>query len=264
MSFIDQFLDATANLPREIIRLLKLLQFVEKKSKNINDKLKDLRINYLKNINQKSEKEEEGILSLNAQYLKELMNLSDYKLNLIEDLKYIINTDFLQKLTPIIKEGQKEVKEELPSTMQNGTNSNYNKNTIEDKNIIIFPDKNKKNDKMLGNKTNRANKNFTRKRNVGNFENYEEFIQNNDDDNKLYCTCRGPSYGKMIECDICHEWFHYKCVGIDEKSEPDNWKCKKCEKEEEENNNINISNNISNNKTKKKERGNKKKKYNQK
>ena len=41
MSFIDKFLDTTANLPREIVRLLKLYKFVEQRSRNINESLKN-------------------------------------------------------------------------------------------------------------------------------------------------------------------------------------------------------------------------------
>ena len=259
MSFIDNFLDLTANLPRQIIRLLKLNQMVEEKSRNIKDNLKEIRTKYLKDFKEKNEKEYEDIINLNNNYQKELLNLSDYKLNLLEELNYIIEVDFLKKLSKIIEEGQKEIREESTSTMLNGINSNYNKNTIEEKNLIINPDKNKKNDRILGNKTNRTNKNISRKRNFGNIENNEELNLIGDEDNKAYCICKGPSYGKMIECDECKNWFHYNCVGIDEKLDPDSWRCRTC-LENESNNNMNNSNI----KTKRKEKGNKKKKINQK
>jgi hypothetical protein len=35
---------------------------------------------------------------------------------------------------------------------------------------------------------------------------------------KPYCICRKPYNPAqdldMIECDVCHEWFHYKCMGL--------------------------------------------------
>ncbi|ESN99531.1 hypothetical protein HELRODRAFT_84338 [Helobdella robusta] len=43
------------------------------------------------------------------------------------------------------------------------------------------------------------------------------------DDNTLYCICRKPyeSNQFMIECDVCNDWFHGKCVGIKEQSASD-------------------------------------------
>ncbi|KAI7883965.1 hypothetical protein K492DRAFT_205018 [Lichtheimia hyalospora FSU 10163] len=30
----------------------------------------------------------------------------------------------------------------------------------------------------------------------------------------LYCFCHGPESGLMIECDVCHEWYHSTCVNM--------------------------------------------------
>jgi COMPASS component SPP1 len=30
-----------------------------------------------------------------------------------------------------------------------------------------------------------------------------------------FCICRKGSYGSMINCEACEEWFHGKCIGID-------------------------------------------------
>ena len=51
-----------------------------------------------------------------------------------------------------------------------------------------------------------------------------------EEENEVYCICRGPSYGNMIECDQCGEWFHFGCVHIDEGNIPKEWKCGECEK----------------------------------
>lgn len=32
--------------------------------------------------------------------------------------------------------------------------------------------------------------------------------------NRKYCLCRGESHSDMIECDKCHDWFHFACVGL--------------------------------------------------
>jgi hypothetical protein len=259
MSFIDKFLDVTTNLPREIIRLLKLYKFVEERCKNIKNNLTELRMNYIKEMNKLKELNQlkgdepidERILATNNKYYKELLNLSEYKQNLIKELEYILDKDFLKKIAPIIEEGQKELKDE--STMANGINSNYNKNTLEDKSTLINSEKNKKNEKLLGNKTNRQNKNNARKKNLTNIEYYDENAQNGEEH---YCICEGKGDGKMIECDSCFNWYHFKCIGKDESFDPDSWICDKCSEKLE--NNINNGNN----KTKKKEKNNKKKKYN--
>ena len=41
----------------------------------------------------------------------------------------------------------------------------------------------------------------------------------------LYCTCLQPEWinTKMIQCDLCQEWFHFKCIGIC--IAPDSWLC---------------------------------------
>ena len=191
MSFIDKFLDTTANLPREIVRLLKLYKFVEQRSRNINESLKNIRIKHLKDIKEKNQEEENIFKITHDKYYKELLNLSDYKQSLINELKYILEYNFLKKIEPIIEEGQKECQEQLQSS-------------------------------------------------------------NIDEDNQLHCKCKKPSYGKMIECEKCYEWFHYICVGIEEGKEPEHYFCEEC------------AESMNDNKNKKREKNNKKKKYNQK
>ncbi|CAG8461246.1 8655_t:CDS:2 [Acaulospora morrowiae] len=48
---------------------------------------------------------------------------------------------------------------------------------------------------------------------------------------KHYCFCRRPdNFKTMIECDVCHEWYHCECIGIDEEeaSSLDVWTCAMC------------------------------------
>lgn len=35
--------------------------------------------------------------------------------------------------------------------------------------------------------------------------------------NEVFCICRGPETGFMIQCSNCDEWYHGKCVNITEK-----------------------------------------------
>ena len=45
---------------------------------------------------------------------------------------------------------------------------------------------------------------------------------------EIYCKCKRPSFGKMIECERCKEWFHYECVKLTEGFEPMVWYCEDC------------------------------------
>ena len=44
----------------------------------------------------------------------------------------------------------------------------------------------------------------------------------------LHCICGMPESvdKKMVECEECKKWFHYKCVGLTE--DPDTWRCNQC------------------------------------
>ncbi len=46
----------------------------------------------------------------------------------------------------------------------------------------------------------------------------------------VYCVCLMPdTYGDMVQCDICHKWFHIKCVGIlTLPNTDDKWCCSSC------------------------------------
>ena len=46
----------------------------------------------------------------------------------------------------------------------------------------------------------------------------------------IYCLCRMPEIydSAMIDCDRCHEWFHFRCVGLDENNVPRSWVCTHC------------------------------------
>ena len=229
MSFIDKFLDLTNNLPREIVRLLKLYKSIEEYSREINTLLKGLRIKYLNAMKTKDSKENE-IKIQTEKYYKELLNLSDYKQNLIKELEYNIENNFLKKLPSIIEEGQKECKEQLASSNLNlpygansFTNSIYNIATNEEKSMSEFNEKG-----FLGNKTKRPNKKKNKLKNTINNLEYSEDLAINQEDNEVHCICGGTSYGDMIECDDCGKWFHYECVGITKGQEPETWSCINC------------------------------------
>ena len=109
----------------------------------------------------------------------------------------------------------------------------------------------KKEEKLLNKKTKQDTEII-----IDDIENQEEKPYNPEEDKNLYCKCNQRSSGRMIMCDVCHKWFHYKCFNIDENSEPDFFYCDICTSEKNKENN----NNSNNNQTKKKERNYKRKK----
>ena len=254
MSFIDKFLDLTAPLPKEIVRFLYLYKVVEERSKELNIDVKNQREIYLKKLREKQkEKEKDNNNNNNNDMLpiknkidklfKEILDLSSYKQEIISELKYIFENSFLNKIKSIIEEGQKECQEQLLSNNNMstyGTNSfanpYINKMNDDMKSMSEFNDKKKKGDiNFLEKKKKRPTSLIANKRrNLGTGEPSDELSLHGGENEKVYCTCQGPCYGKMIECEKCKEWFHLKCVGIEEGKEPDVndcWFCKKCSSE---------------------------------
>ena len=47
---------------------------------------------------------------------------------------------------------------------------------------------------------------------------------------EVYCLCRLPENYDflMISCDVCGQWYHGSCVGIESDKIPRNWTCSKC------------------------------------
>ena len=166
---------------------------------------------------------------------KEILNLSDYKQEISKELKYIFEYSFLNNIKPIIEEGQKECQEQLLSNNNMstyGTNSFANPyiNKMNDEMKSEYNDKKKKDINLLEKKKKRPTSFIANKRRG---EHSDELSLHNGENEKekVYCICKGPGFGKMIECELCKEWFHLDCVGIKEGEEPDAsdcWYCKKC------------------------------------
>lgn len=60
---------------------------------------------------------------------------------------------------------------------------------------------------------------------------------NEESDNGPYCICRGPDDHRfMIGCDLCDEWYHGECIGIEKEVGElliERFVCSSCTKEEE-------------------------------
>ena len=249
MSFIHKFLDIAEPIPRKIVRLLKLLKETEEISANLKKNLQKKREQYLQNLREKAPKKNITLKSLKILH-KELISLSDYKLELIKEMKYIIDTTFLKNVSPIILEGKNEVQQKQLATNMNkinipipynNININNTKNVINNK-IILDDDKklteiktidtelsttsvNLNNTNKLLSKKKYRTKNNKKIKEEFSTENSNKFLENIKLD--VYCKCKKGSYGKMIQCDNpeCADWFHYGCIGIKEGFEPEEWYC---------------------------------------
>ncbi len=220
-TFINKFLELAEPLPRKLIRHLKLLKEVERISYNLNQSLKERREQYLEKLREKSLKRSITLKSIKSLY-KEVLSLSDYKLELIKEIKYILENEFVDKLDPIKEEGKEEL------------DLNNKKITFED-NTTTDNDTNSK--KFVNKKKNRSmKKNKEKEKDNKDKEKEKENIHiENNSNNKIirdlkdvYCKCKRESYGKMIQCDNpeCGEWFHYECIGLKESYEPkEEWFC---------------------------------------
>ena len=234
MSFIANFLDITEKSRPKIIRILKLIQAVERRTKEINFFLKNMRDGYLNDLKDKNEDNKEK-LNIDKTCYKELLNLSEYKQNLIQELIYIKNK-LINNMNKIIEEGEKDCLAEL------------NKNNKNKKNSEI------KEERLLNKKTKRSEQKTINK---DDFKKFENILPNNEeDDTTVYCICKNKENGKMIMCDKCQNWFHFKCINLDENSNPNEFFCQSCTEDNKENK----ENNTSYNKKTKKNKNNKKKK----
>ena len=46
----------------------------------------------------------------------------------------------------------------------------------------------------------------------------------------VFCSCQMPdTYGDMVQCGLCKQWFHIKCVGLHSlPSSAEEWNCSLC------------------------------------
>jgi len=249
MSFIDNFLDQFVNTPREITRLLKLFNEVDTISNNISDTLQKNRKKFLEILNIQNTVNDE-LKNKIYEENKELYSLSDYKQNIINELKYLILVHYKNKLQTIIEEGEKECQLQ---GFNNSINSNHNNNQFIASSLSLDEIKsttsngiNKKKKSsansetyslsgttksFLGQKKNR-NKSKKKNQNIEYSESeYTNSLNHEKDtsEEKKYCKCQQISYGQMICCDNpdCKiQWFHIKCVDIDDPNKLEKqWYC---------------------------------------
>ena len=236
MSFIDNFLDQFINAPREITRLLKLFNEVDSISNSVSETLLKNRKKFLEILNDQNIINEELKNKINEEN-KELYSLSDYKLNIINELKYLITVHYKNKLQTIVEEGEKECQSQGLYNNSINPSLNYNNQFIQS-NLSLDEiksttsngnnkkKKNSANSETYSTKTflgQKKNRNKSKKKNQSNEYSESEYTnslyEKEASEEKKYCKCQQISYGEMICCDNpeCKiQWFHIKCVDIED------------------------------------------------
>ena len=245
MSFIDAFLDLTATFPREIVRLVKLIREVDERSAEYAKRLDEELKLFLAKQKLHSKHNTQFLTDLHNKIINDYkisMSLSSYKLQIINELNYLIYDLHIKEVDNIIEKGEKEVKDQ-----QGGTLPLSIETKSLDDSISNLPTSKKKTDstkpnKMLGKKKNRLlSSTKTKKKKQINETNLPQpnhiFLStpptdhgnNPNSSDQLFCFCKGLSYGNMIACDNSDcpiQWFHYDCVGITEKPHDNqHWFC---------------------------------------
>ena len=263
-NFIDDFLDLTSNLPREIIRILKLIREVDEKSVKINKSLFEYRKTYLLKLKSLYQNEmnqnASHKLQINDEESNKLYNdienkhklalsFSQIKKELINELHYLLLGDNLSALVSIIEKGEKECQLQnqlnYPNLLSHSNTNPYSIEILGDsfsygnslnkkkgeksvnQNEFLLKKKKRQNNKSKS-KNSTLNGSIMNEGSIRN-ENVDSSLQDTGENiDKPYCLCGGPSYGDMIECDnpyCLHQWFHYGCVGLKEAPTKNKWYC---------------------------------------
>jgi hypothetical protein len=248
--YIEDFVDQSTVIPRDIIRISKLIEEIDHTSIKINKKLNENRRIYLQNKRIKADKTEElkDLKELINKDCKIVLELNQQKLENINEMEFLSKI-FLEELSSVAQKYEKDFASENWNIKENENNTNN----------ISFRNE-KDNFKSLSSRLKLPQNSFSSLRNGtfssrklppiqkkepilplnSDFNEYNNFpIEESNSlyfgqesnlqevENEKYCTCQGVSYGDMIECDSqsCkYKWFHFKCVGLEHEPEG-KWYC---------------------------------------
>jgi len=232
--YIEDFVDQSFNIPRDIIRACKLIEEIDDMSNKISKKLAENRKTYLQNKRNKSEKLDELRNTIDKDY-QTLLQLNDQKMSNINEVDFLSKVH-LEDLEKVIDRYKSEFASENWNTTQEPeqlANSFINQSFKNDKDKIKHSLN--KSFNTISNGTNHVSHNLNDKKKKKpngishdshldfNKQNYDEgtsnyFSENNQENNEIYCFCQGVSYGDMVACDnpTCkNQWFHFACVGLE-------------------------------------------------
>lgn len=262
--YIEEFVDHSFSVPREVVRLTKLINEIDEMGNKINKRLNENRKLYLQSKKNKLDSKLEEMRKKIDEDTNCLLSLNDNKQENLRELEFIIQTH-IKELDNTYNKYKKDYdtanwgfqqpgNQEISSTPANTGNSGRNtmKDKIHshqtaqsstsvynyDKSSSVINQKGEKKKKNAASSFKDASLNLVEDPNA--FDSQYEQSQDHD----LYCICQKNTNEDMIGCDnqTCKfQWFHFSCVGL--KEQPvGSWYCTDCSLQ--------------------KERGRKRKKYN--
>lgn len=220
--YIEDFVDQSYSIPRDIIRMSKQIEDLDDMSNTINLKLTENRRIYLNNKRNKAEKQEELKEIIDKDY-QLLLALNQQKMENIKEMEFLCKIH-LDTIGVVAEKYEKDyASENWNSNQQDIDGFNNNSHSLGHGHGHSHGhgrhDKNKLKLKFQNSNLNRQQGKVR--------ESLNTFKQNVDTDNQknintnineeLYCFCQGVSYGDMVCCEnsSCKlQWFHFSCVGL--------------------------------------------------
>lgn len=99
---IEDFIDHSTSVPRDVIRICKLLKQIDETSNKLNVSLDQNRQYYLANKKGKSENLEQIKIKIDSEH-KKLIELNEYKVEQIKELEFIIQAHMTELSSSIVE-----------------------------------------------------------------------------------------------------------------------------------------------------------------
>ncbi len=230
--YIEDFVDQSFTIPRDIIRACKLIEEIDDMSNKLSKKLAENRKTYLQNKRNKSEKLDDLRNAIDKDY-QTLLQLNEQKVSNINEIDFLSKVH-LEDLEKVIDKYKSEFASENWNTAQEPeqlANSFVNQSFKNEKDKFKHSLNKSFNNVSLNGTNHVSISNDKKKRKINGYDsqleinkqNFDEgtsnyFSENNQENNELYCICQGISYGDMVGCDnpTCkYQWFHFGCVNLE-------------------------------------------------
>lgn len=237
--YIEDFVDQSFTIPRDIIRACKLIEEIDDMSNKINKKLTENRKLYLQNKRNKSEKLDDLRDTIDKDY-QTLLQLNEQKQSNINEIDFLCKVH-LEDLDKVIDKYKSEFASENWNSTQEPeqlVNNLVNQSFKNDKDKIKSSLNKSFNNVSLNGINNISHisngGNDKKKKKINNLslnhdslpdinkQNYDDgtsnYFSENNQENEVYCFCQGVSYGDMVGCDnpTCkYQWFHFGCVNLE-------------------------------------------------
>jgi len=223
--YIEDFVDQSYSIPRDIIRMSKQIEDLDDMSNTINSKLTENRKVFLNNKRNKADKQDELKEQIDKDY-QLLLVLNQQKMDNIKEMEYLCKIH-LETIGVVAERYEKDYASENWNIQDiDGLINNHNISGSvyghghahaygHHSHSHGRHDKNKLKLKYQNSNLNRQGKVRDSHKAEAESENHKNTINNTNEE--IYCFCQGVSYGDMVCCEntSCKlQWFHFSCVGL--------------------------------------------------